>query len=188
MKQLLALGLVACASPSAQTGPTPVGGHCDGMVDSVPSEPGTHVDPGTAIDWSTNPPVTGTHYSIWGGYDRTYSQLERGFYLHNAEHGAVVFLYNCPGGCPDTVAALEDVVRGMQTDPACTAPVRQRALVTGDPLLPAGVTVAAVAWDNYYTASCADGYLATFASNHYGFGPEDFCDDGANFGGTMIDP
>ena len=104
----------------------PVGGHCNGMVDSVPSEEGIHVDPGTAIEWSTNPPVTGKHFPIWGAYDRSYAELERGFYLHNAEHGAIVFLYNCPDGCPDTVAALEDVVRGMPTDPICVAPVRNR--------------------------------------------------------------
>jgi hypothetical protein len=119
--------------------------------------------------------------------DRTYQQLERGYYLHDAEHGAVIFLYNCPAGCPDVVSALEDVVRAMPTDPGCVAPVRQRALVTGDPLLPDGVTVAAVAWDNLYTASCVDSYLGTFASNHYAFGPEKVTDDGENLGGTFID-
>jgi hypothetical protein len=54
--------------------------------------------------------------------------------------------------------------------------------------LPADVTVAAVAWDNWYTASCADAYLGTFATNHYAFAPENTCTDGANLGGTFIDP
>lgn len=185
------LGLVllgACAASPAPTGPVSVGGSCNGLTENVPSEPAVHVTVGTSIEWSSNPPVTGMHYPVWAAYDRTYAQLERGYYLHNAEHGAIVFLYNCPGDCPDTVAALEAVVRKMPTDPTCTAPVRQRAIVTGDPLLPPGVAVAAVAWDNWYTASCVDSYLGTFADNHYGFGPEQICDDGEDIGGTFIDP
>jgi hypothetical protein len=158
------------------------------MTEYAASEPAVHVAVGTPVTWSTNPPVTGAHYPVWAAYDRTYSQLDRGYYLHDAEHGAIVFLYNCPDGCPDTVTALETVVRDLPADPMCTAPVRQRALVTSDPLLPAGVTVAAVAWDNWYTATCTDGYLATFASEHYGAGPEQLCGDGANLGGTFIDP
>ena len=182
------IACAACTAKPVATGPQPVGGSCNGMTENVPSEEGVHVAPGTTIDWSTNPPVTGEHYPIWAAYDRTYAQLDRGYYLHDAEHGAVIFLYNCPDGCPDTVTALEAVVQAMPTDPICTAPVRQRALVASDPLLPAGVTVAAVAWDNWYTASCVDGYLGTFASEHYGAGPEQLCSDGANFGGVLIDP
>ncbi len=194
MKLVIALiwgtASAACTAPTVPTGPISVGG-CDGLTQNIPGEEGLHVAVGTDVAWSSNPPATGAHYPIWAAYDRTYSQLDRGYYLHDAEHGAIVLLYNCPGGaagCPDVVAGLEQVVRGMPTDPSCTAPVRQRVLVTGDPLLPAGVTVAAVAWNNWYTASCVDPYLAVFASNHYAFGPEDLCSDGANFGGTFIDP
>ncbi|MEO6773158.1 MAG: DUF3105 domain-containing protein [Kofleriaceae bacterium] len=182
------IACAACTAPQVPSGPQPVGGACNGMTENVPSEEGVHVAPGTQVTWSTNPPVTGAHYPVWGAYDRSYAQLDRGYYLHDAEHGAIVLLYNCPDGCPDTVTALEAVVQGMPTDPMCTAPVRQRALVTSDPLLPAGVTVAAVAWDNWYTATCTDGFLATFASEHYGAGPEQLCSDGANLGGTLIDP
>ena len=187
VKVVLFVFLVGCTSTPPPSGPISVGGSCNGMTESVPSEPAIHVPIGTAVDWTTNPPVTGQHYPYWGAYDRTYVQLDRGYYLHDAEHGAIIFLYNCPAGCPDVVSALEGVVRNMPTDPNCTAPIRQRALVTGDPLLPDGVTVAAVAWDNLYTASCVDSYLGTFASNHYAFGPEQVTTDGENLGGTFID-
>lgn len=189
VKWILLATLAACASdPDVPVGPQPTGDSCNGMTLVVPSEAGVHVAAGTDIQWSTNPPVTGMHYPIWGAYDRTYTQLPRGNWLHDAEHGAVVLLYNCPDGCPDVVAQLEAVVRDLDVDPGCTAPVRNRALVTGDPLLPAGVQVAAVAWDNSYTATCFDPYIERFAHNHYGLGPEDLCNDGADYGGTFIDP
>ena len=31
--------------------------------------------------------------------------------VHNLEHGEVMVQYDCPLGCPDTVAALERIVR-----------------------------------------------------------------------------
>ncbi len=188
MKAVLLVSIAGCAAPSSPSGPIGVGGHCNGVTENVASEPAIHVQVGTNGEWSTNPPVTGEHYPVWAAYDRTYAQLDRGYYLHDAEHGAIIFLYNCPAGCAETVSALEDVVRAMPTDPDATAPVRQRALITGDLLLPADVAVAAVAWDNYYTATCVDSYLSTFASNHYAFGPEQVTDDGANLGGTFINP
>ncbi len=183
---LVVAAVAGCAADPAPTGPISVGGTCGGIAQSVASEAGLHVAPGTDITWSTNPPVTGMHYPVWGAYDRTYAALDRGYYLHDAEHGAIVFLYNCPAGCPDVVAGLEAIVRAMPVDPSCTAPVRNRALVTGDPNLPA--MVGAVAWDNWFTASCVDPYLTTFATNHYASGPEDLCNDGENIGGTFIDP
>ncbi len=185
MKLAWVVLVAACSADPVPTAPVPVGS-CGGLTQNVASEPALHVAPGTEVAWSTNPPVTGSHYPVWAAYDRTYTALDRGYYLHNAEHGSIVFLYNCPDGCPEVVASLEDIVRKLPVDPSCTAPVRNRAIVTGDPLLP--TMVGAVAWDNWYTASCVDPYLTTFATNTYGFGPEDLCSDGANFGGTFIDP
>ncbi len=165
----------------------PVGG-CDGVVTTVEDQGGMHVPVGTSIEWTTNPPATGTHYPMWGGWDRTYPMLERGFYLHNAEHGGIVLLYNCPAGCPDVIASLLDVARGMAADPECVPPLRNRVVVTSDPLLPDGVQVAAVAWNVLYTASCFDPYVATFARKHYRHGPEDICTEGNGAGGTFITP
>jgi hypothetical protein len=179
--------VIGCASPPVHDGPVRVGG-CDGLETAVAPQPGNHVPIGTAITWSSNPPATGTHYPVWAQYDRTYTSLDRGYYVHDAEHGAIVLLYNCPTGCADVVTGLEAVVRAMPIDHGCTLPVRQRALVAGDPLLPADVVVAAVAWDVMYTATCVDPYLHTFANNHYNNAPEDLCADGAALGGVFIDP
>lgn len=159
---------------------------CDGAVETVTGQPGLHVAVGAPIEWTTNPPATGTHYGAWARWGVHYAQLQRGFWMHNAEHGGVVLLYNCPAGCPEVVEALLEVARAVPVDGACVAPVRNRIVVAADPLLPAEVQVAAVAWNHTYTASCFDPYVATFVARHYGNGPEDVCADGVNLGGEVI--
>jgi len=182
----LASLLIACGAPPAPTGPIQVGG-CGGLETAVASEAGIHVNVGTPITWSSNPPATGKHYPIWAAYDRAYTALDRGFWLHDAEHGAIILLYNCgTTPCPEITDGLAAIVDAMPTDPSCTAPVRNRAIIAADPLLPEGITVAAVAWDVNYTATCVDPYLHTFASDHYNNAPEDLCADGASLGGTPI--
>jgi len=187
VRHLLALVLLvtACAQP---TGPIDKVGGCDGEVQRIPEEAGNHVPLGSFIEWSTNPPATGEHFNVWAGWDRNYANLERGYYVHNAEHGGIILLYNCPDGCQLTVDKLIDVVRTMDPDPACDAPVRNRAIITSDPLLPPGIEVAAVAWDTIYTATCFDPFVKTFARQHYARGPEDLCTDGIGTGGVFIDP
>jgi hypothetical protein len=172
-----ALALLACTTePPA---PTPLG-VCNAIVDEAPLEPGIHHEPGTPLTWSTNPPVTGDHYVIWARWGRTYVDppLERGYWLHNTEHGGVAFLFNCPEGCPDDVARLEALAASLPVDPRCVEPIRNRTLVTADPLLPPGVRIAAVAWGVSYTASCFDeSTLRAFVDEHYGQAPENICAD-----------
>ena len=164
----------------------PVGG-CDGILHSIPDEGGEHRPVGSIIEWSSNPPASGPHFPSWAGWDRHYANnLERGYYLHNAEHGGVILLYNCPEGCPEVVEKLLTVAREAAPDNTCTAPVTKRVIVAADPLLEPGVQVAAVAWNRYYTASCFDPYVETFMRTQYRHAPEDLCTDGAPFGGVPI--
>jgi len=167
--------------------PQPVGA-CDGMLTNLSGRTGEHVPVGTRIEWTSNPPATGPHYPSWAGWNRHYQQLDRGYYVHNAEHGGIVLLYNCPAGCQDVVDSLLDVVRNATPDPTCTDLVRSRMIVAADPLLPPDVQVAAVAWDRVYTASCFDPFVAAFARQQYGNGPEDFCADGNPMTGVLIRP
>jgi Protein of unknown function (DUF3105) len=174
-----------CGDNQAPTG-GPLG-PCDGLVTEVADEPGIHVPPGTTIAWSSNPPATGRHYPTWAGWGRTYASLPRGYWMHNAEHGGVVLLGNCPQGCADEIAGLLAVVRARPTDAKCAPPVRNRLLVVADPELPSGVKIAAVAWGAYYTASCLDAAaLSRFIEDRYARAPEDLCADGLAMGGTII--
>ena len=179
---------VAGAVGAGCTDPEPIPLACDGVIENVRGEAGIHVPIGSSIEWSTNPPATGMHYPVWARWDHHYPSLDRGYWIHNAEHGGIVLLYRCPEGCPDVIDSLIDIVRGFSADAACTAPVRNRLLVVADPLLPAEVQVAAVGWNATYTASCFDPYVKIFAGAHYRKAPEDLCADGAGLGGTFIEP
>jgi hypothetical protein len=187
MRALLVIPvLVACSDPPAKE--TISVGPCDGTLTIERDSSGAHVDTGTTIEWTNNPPTTGSHFPAWAAWDREYTALSRGYYLHNAEHGGIILLYRCDAGCPDVVAQLMAAARNMAPDTSCASPITKRVIVAADPDLPAGVQVAAVAWMNAYTASCYDSYVETFAREHYAKAPEDFCSDGINLGGTRISP
>jgi len=184
---LLLLTLAACSGNDV--GPREL--HYDlgtcGTVDILDEDPGIHVPTGSDIQWSTNPPASGAHYPIWAAYDRSYVSLERGFWVHNAEHGALVLAYRCDVACPDVIAGLEGVVRALPVDSKCQGGVKTRALVVADPLLPADMQVFAIAWGSLYTATCVDpDAIQAFSHDFYGSGPEDTCAEGASLGGTPI--
>ncbi|HSN26025.1 MAG TPA: DUF3105 domain-containing protein [Kofleriaceae bacterium] len=183
-KLFVLIALAGCSSSQPPRKPDP----CGGDVTDFPLQPGLHVAEGTPITWSSNPPTSGTHYPIWAGYDRHYDSLERGYWVHDLEHGAVVYAYRCDAGCPDIGATLDAVVKALPTDGTCTAPVRQRALVVEDPMLPADGMVVAVSWGSFYAANaCADqATLVEFYYDHVAHAPEDTCADGVAFSGVPL--
>lgn len=182
-----AILIAACVSP-----PSPNveqrGDACGGTVAEVPIVDSPHVPSGTKIVWTSNPPTSGPHDSLWAKWDRSYAALAREHWLHDAEHGGVVFLYRCDVACPEIEAALIEVVRGLPDDPHCAMPVHHRALITADPLLPEDGMVAAVAWGVAYTASCVDAdSLHAFYLERVGRAGENTCADGISaFGGTPL--
>ena len=171
--------VAACSDPANEPDARPPGPCNDHAVTTTPP-PGTHVSVGTAITWPTNPPSGGSHFPVWARWGATYDPaLERGFWVHNTEHGGVVLLYNCPAGCTTVVDQLSLLQTALPADPRCPAPLHARTLVTADPLLPAGVQVAASAWGAYYTADCYDEpSLRAFVDANYAHGPEDTCAEG----------
>jgi hypothetical protein len=188
---VLLAGLTGCTDSPEDTGAKsqePVGA-CDGLVTTEHNTTANHVEPGTDVEWTNNPPTSGPHYPVWARWDREYPTLARGYWVHNLEHGGIVLLYNCADGCPDVVEQLRNVARNMEPDATCTSPITKRVVITSDPLLPEGVQIAAVAWNAAYTASCYDPYIDRFAGVYYRHAPEDFCNEGANVAsGTPISP
>ncbi len=172
----------AAAPPDAR--PPADASVCGELIGSFTPQPSPHVTPTTAVTYPTNPPSSGPHYAQWVRWNATYAEpgVKRENWVHNLEHGGVVFVFNCPGaaGCPDVVAELEALEDSLPADPKCTAPgVRTRSLITADALLPASVQVAAAAWGKTYTASCVDAAsLRAFYLDHFGRGPEDLCNQG----------
>ncbi|MBX5480470.1 MAG: DUF3105 domain-containing protein [Myxococcaceae bacterium] len=101
--------------------PPPAGNGGDGGVptDEVcASKSLTHVLPqdwhhtATCMDAcgnGLNPPTGGPHCPQWLAcrvYDEAQPLCN---WVHNLEHGHVVLLYNCPGGCPEIVDGLKKI-------------------------------------------------------------------------------
>lgn len=141
-----------------------------------------HVPIGTMVDWDSNPPSSGPHYPIWAAFQAYTTPVPRGYYVHDLEHGAIVFLYNCgSAACPEVVSTLQAASDSLPDDPVCAQQggpgVRVRTVITPDPLIP--TRVAAAAWGSIYLADCADlPTLEQFAKAHYGQGREDLCSPG----------
>lgn len=95
------------------------------------------------INYSDNPPMGGDHASCWAKFGVHTSAVPEARWVHNLEHGAVVFLYNCPDGCAAEVDALEAMARE-----------RAFALVTPNARLP--TRFALVAWGVRLLSECLD--------------------------------
>jgi len=149
------------------------------------SMPAAHVQvPLAASSYNSSPPSSGPHCPVWGRYT-VYGDdapLPACNFIHNLEHGAIVLLYNCPDGCDETVAALEQVIADAPDDPECGAV--KRLLLT--PYAEIDTTIAAAAWGFTWTADCLDGgardSLLEFIAAHRGpagDAPESVCVDGS---------
>jgi hypothetical protein len=67
--------------------------------------------PETFHNYNSTPPTSGPHWgqlAPWGVSDEP---LPNELQVHNLEDGGVGVQYNCPEGCPDLVAQLEEIVR-----------------------------------------------------------------------------
>jgi hypothetical protein len=143
-----------------------------------------HVPFGTPVRYMSNPPASGTHWPAphpWGNFPES---IPREWWVHNLEHGGIVFLFQCPGTEPDDAGAPPDggfpwacpaetdVLRSLHDELPLDKFGEVRVLVTGDPLAPHAVS--AVAWDWLYQSDTVDrAALACFRDARYGQGPED---------------
>jgi len=121
---------------------------CDAYVFTEQGGAATHVgtcgDPGCGN--GLNPPTAGAHCGTTTTCRPHDVEVSRCIWLHNLEHGHAVLAYNCPEGCPEIVAALEEIWDA--------APAPKRVLITPDPALPA--KVAAVVWGYGHTSETVD--------------------------------
>ncbi|MDB4986102.1 MAG: putative rane protein [Myxococcaceae bacterium] len=119
------------------------------------------------IDYPDPPPVGGDHnpcWGKWGVYDAS-SPLAVEHWVHNLEHGGVVYLYNCADGCADEVAQMASFVDG-----------RTQAILTPYAALPTRFAV--VAWGVRITSDCFDKTsFERFYSEHVNHGSEQISSD-----------
>jgi hypothetical protein len=146
-------------------------------------EGATHVPECSYVDYGTLPPSSGDHYAIWAAYQSYALPVPEGYWVHDLEHGAVVFTYHCEdAGCAGDVAAAQQLLDAYPDDPLCTAAgegVRHRLVMTPDPRL--DVPFAASAWGWTLRAGCFDpAAFGDFLRAHYGQGPETTCGQGVD--------
>lgn len=104
-----------------------------------------HVEAGTAITYQHYPPSSGTHFFSPAPWGVATSPLPEGSFVHNLEHGGVVFLYHCEPECPELVQQFEDLVaKAPQAFPFSTVKV----LVTSYDATKMPSPIVALAWDH----------------------------------------
>lgn len=153
------------------------GGVCHVFVAKHPIEGQQHVPDCTKLTFGTNPPSSGNHYQAWGAFGVYDAPLPRGNWVHNLEHGSVVFTYNCPDGCDDEIESAKDMLRDLVADPGCE---ERRVMLIPDPKL--DVTWGASAWGYNLRSDCLDeGRMKSFFESRIGKGPEAVCAPGVEF-------
>ncbi len=179
--------LDAGAGGAALDGGQDGGMPCLNTIEQVANEPRSHIPFEETPLYLHNPPVSGEHYPVWARW-RIYTEVvPRGFWVHNLEHGGVVFLYR-PDAPQNLVEALVRVYNAIPNDALCDHP---RALLTPDPLLDAPWAVTVTGPENPNAGDLGFGYvikgecieseqaLVRFAVEHRNRSVEQVCDDGA---------
>jgi hypothetical protein len=101
---LAAIGLLAwwLIAPGSRSG-----------IQTFPIQGAVHVPRGqTHPPYNSTPPTSGWHYAdAVAPPGISASPIPNEVQVHNLEHGEIMIQYDCPSGCPETVAALEAIVR-----------------------------------------------------------------------------
>ncbi|MFV8751976.1 DUF3105 domain-containing protein [Nannocystaceae bacterium ST9] len=127
------------------------------------SDPVSHVPTDTMIEWSHNPPHSGPHFPIWETEGEHLEPVERGYWVHNLEHGWIILVYNCPDGCEPELDLLRSL---FEARPDVTF------LMTEDPLLDPP-RFAAISWTWVYEFDVpVVEELLCFADQHFDHAPE----------------
>jgi len=104
-----------------------------------------HAEVGAALTFNHYPPSSGTHYSTsarWGVYTEP---VPEGLFVHNLEHGGVVFLYHCAEPCPELEKQFDDLYASAPPDSTFN---ERRILVTPYDAAKMPAPIVALAWNH----------------------------------------
>ena len=137
---------------------TACGGDCKDA--SIPAESASHVD--VTIAYPDPPPTSGDHNSCWADWGIYTEEVLDEKWVHNLEHGGVVFLYHCPTGCADDVATLTAFVQTLPADRVILSPYSGMSS-----------SFAVVSWQHRLLTGCVDTELfGTWYREHVDQAPE----------------
>jgi hypothetical protein len=174
--------LISCSGtpPTVDPGPRT----CPITIAQVPLETRVHIPEDQTPVYLHNPPVSGEHYFVWARWGVHTEMVPRGYWVHNLEHGGVIFLYR-PDAQQSVVDALTDVSNSIPNDPPCS---HGRVVMTSDPMLdvPWAVTVSGpegeaplgVGYQIKSDCIAAKQTLIDFAVQHRNQSAETICEEG----------
>ena len=129
------------------------------QLDAIPPTSSDHVE--GDVDYEEWPPAGGDHNRCWADWGVHEEELEAINFVHNQEHGGVIFYYNCPDGCAAEQALLTQLVQelGYLTILTPYSKMDHRFAVT--------------AWGHRLLMNCLDlGAMESFYLAHVDQGPE----------------
>jgi hypothetical protein len=175
-------GEAGAAGAAGASGSDGNGGVCSAVETAETVAAGAHVAECSLVEYTTNPPSSGSHYPVWADFGVYDFPLPRGFWMHNLEHGAVVVTYNCPDECAQDLAAATSWAQTLKPDAVCPSSAT-RIILVPDPKL--DVRWAASSWGFTLRANCFDAEtFSKFFYDHAGQAdaPEfALCGAGVNF-------
>jgi len=129
------------------------------QLDYLPTEDRRHLE--TEVDYPVYPPAGGAHNPCWYDFGIFDYEVPDERWVHNQEHGAVVFLYNCPEGCDGELQALIEMVSPLE-----------RIILS--PYSNMRWRFAATAWEHRIMMNCLDlDRMHSFYKEHFNNAPED---------------
>src|SRR5262245_36037008 len=108
-------------------------GECHAILRSIRNGSAEHVEKSSAGDYPMNLTVIGDHYQVWAAYATYDFPVPVGYLVHDLEHGAVVFFYDCEDGCPDEVAEVQGCIDALPADPRCDEAVMHQTILVPRP-------------------------------------------------------
>ena len=110
------------------------------------------------------PPTSGDHNPCWAEWGVHTEEVAAENWVHNLEHGGVVFLYDCPDdSCVEEVAALVAYVESLASGTALLSPYA-----------PADLPFTVLSWEHRLELGCFElPSLQAFYTAHVGRAPED---------------
>ncbi len=135
---------------------------CGGREETLSIQGATHVE-GDLV-YKDPPPASGDHNPCWSEWGVHAEAVGDEHWVHNLEHGGIVYLYNCEKDCTGQVNEIAQFVKD-----------HDRSLLTPYASLPTKYGV--VAWGHRLLSDCYDAdAFASFYRKHFDHGPESLAD------------
>ncbi len=157
--------LLACTGETEKT--TETCDACDGVCveDTLPATSRSHVE--GEVAYPSYPPSSGDHDACWAEWGVHTDVVQPENWVHNLEHGGVVFVY-APDLAAADLAALTTLVEYLPQGRALLTPASDRM----------DALVAAVSWEHRILLGCYDGAaLEAFFWANVAHAPEDVTSD-----------